>query len=95
MVNIQGKSLLGLQGVPREEIELILRVAKKMKPSSRVTIRNCPCSKASRWSTCFGNRVPVPEVLLKWRPSISVPMSSILRPEEVPFKKGKASATPS
>ena len=31
MVNIQGKSLLGLQGVPREEIELILRVAKKMK----------------------------------------------------------------
>ena len=31
MVNIQGKSLLGLQGVPREEIELILKVAKKMK----------------------------------------------------------------
>ena len=31
MVSIQGKSLLGLQGVPKEEIELILRVAKKMK----------------------------------------------------------------
>ena len=30
MVSIQGKSLLGLQGVPKEEIELILRVAKKM-----------------------------------------------------------------
>ena len=31
MVSIQGKSLLGLQGVPKEEIELILQVAKKMK----------------------------------------------------------------
>ena len=31
MASIQGKSLLGLQGVPKEEIELILRVAKKMK----------------------------------------------------------------
>ena len=31
MVSIQGKSLLGLQGVSREEIELILRVARKMK----------------------------------------------------------------
>ncbi|MCH4179567.1 MAG: aspartate carbamoyltransferase catalytic subunit [Megasphaera sp.] len=31
MISLQGKSLLGLQGVPREEIELILRVARKMK----------------------------------------------------------------
>ena len=31
MVSIQGKSLLGLQGVPKEEIELVLRVARKMK----------------------------------------------------------------
>ena len=31
MVSIQGKNLLGLQGVPKEEIELVLRVAKKMK----------------------------------------------------------------
>ena len=35
MVSIQGKSLLGLQGVPKEEIELILRVAKKKKVKSR------------------------------------------------------------
>ena len=31
MASIQGKSLLGLQGVPKEDIEMILRVAKKMK----------------------------------------------------------------
>lgn len=31
MASIQGKSLLGLQGVPKEEIELILRTAEKMK----------------------------------------------------------------
>ncbi len=31
MVSIQGKSLLGLKGMPKEEIELILRTAKKMK----------------------------------------------------------------
>ena len=31
MVNIKGQSLLGLQGMPKDEIELILRVAHKMK----------------------------------------------------------------
>ena len=31
MVSIQGKSLFGIAGVPKEEIELVLRVARKMK----------------------------------------------------------------
>ena len=31
MVTLKGQSLLGLQGMPKEQIELILRVAKKMK----------------------------------------------------------------
>lgn len=29
MVSIQGKSLLGLQGVPKEEIELILQELRR------------------------------------------------------------------
>ena len=31
MVSLKGQSLLGLQGMPKEKIDLILRVAKKMK----------------------------------------------------------------
>ena len=31
MISIKGQSLLGLQGMPKEEIELILKVARKMK----------------------------------------------------------------
>ena len=95
MVNIQGKSLLGLQGVPREEIELILRVAKKMKAVVK--------SDNKKLSLLKGKSV----VNMFWEPSTrtrgSFEMAAKylgadvinLRPEEVPFKKGKASATPS
>ena len=67
MASIQGKSLLGLQGVPKEDIEMILRVAKKMK-----AVVNSGDKKLSllRFAICFGNRVRVHAALLKWQQNI-------------------------
>lgn len=42
-VSLKGKHLLGLQHATKEEIELILRVAKKMKKSFYLMIRNILC----------------------------------------------------
>lgn len=56
MVNIQGKSLLGLQGVPRKKLTELILMAKKMKLSSRATTE-----------TVFAQRQVV--VNMFWEPS--------------------------